>query len=166
MEGYGNSTEFGVIVVGAKSDHLVGSVAGTCERLAVGFAVCQDIYEVAAELAKRPAKRGMVVGRLEQLSREKGRLLEKAAQAGWVCCCIAKKIAGSARTGAIQAMKSGAIVLNDTGQLEEVMMRTMNNISGTLSRTPVIYPSSGREQNYAQKELNDSYGAKGNAPSE
>lgn len=160
MEGYGNSTEFGVIVVGAKSDHIIGSVTGTCERLAVSFAVCQDIYEVAAELAKRPAKHGMVVGLLEQLSRENGWLLEKAAQAGWVCCCIAKKISGNTRTVAIQAMKSNAIVLNNLGRLEEVMIRTMNNIPGTLSRTPAISPSSGREQDYALKEPNGYSGAK------
>jgi hypothetical protein len=140
MEGYGKNTEFGVIVVGSKSDHIISSATGTCERLAVGFTVCQDIYEVAAELAKRPAKRGMVVGLLGQLNRENSWLLEKTAQAGWVCCCIAKKISGNTRTVAIQAMKSNAIVLNNPGQFEEVMIRTMKETAavtfGVKSNVP------------------------------
>jgi hypothetical protein len=135
MEGRSNSAEFRVILVGAKSDQFVRFAAALSNRLAVNFAVCRDIYEVAAELARCPAERGLVIGRLEQLSREKGRLLEKGAQAGWVCCCIAKKISGSARNQAIRAMQSGAIVVKDASQLEEVIVRVMNDTSGTLPGT-------------------------------
>jgi len=134
MEGCGSIVEFRVILVGAESDQFVRFATAMSSRLAVNFAVCRDLYEVAAELARRPVQRCLVVGRLEQLSRERGRLFEKAAQAGWACCCIAKKISGSTRNWAIRAMQSGAIVVNDVGQLEEVVTRMMSDTSGTLPR--------------------------------
>lgn len=133
MEGRGNITNFGAIVVGDESDRHVVSATAIFHRLDVKVAVCQDIYEAVAELARCPARRGLVVGRLEHLSREKGRLFEKTAQAGWVCCCLAKKISGGTRTRAIQAMKSGTILLNNHTQLEQAVMHAMSSHAGTLS---------------------------------
>jgi len=135
MEGRNNITEFRVILVGAESDQFIRFASALSNRLAVDLAVCRNLYEAVAELAASAARRGLVVGRLEQLSREKGRLFEKTAQTGWVCCCLAKRISGSARNQAIHAMQLGAIVVNDAGQLEEVVTRAMNDTSGTLPRT-------------------------------
>jgi hypothetical protein len=115
--------DFQAIAAGMETDRFIGHAKTICDRLAVDLTFCKDIYEVTAHLAKGSTRRGVVLGRLEKLSGEKGRLFEKASQAGWVCCCLAKKISGGARTQAIRAMQTGAIVINDAGQLEEVMMR-------------------------------------------
>ncbi len=125
MEDNRNKADFSVIIIGTESDRLITRAAGMFQRLDVDFVICRDIYEGIANLAQSPARSGLVVGRLEQLSREKGRLFDKAAQAGWECCCLAKRISGNTRTRAIQAMKSGAVVVNDPGQLEGLLIRMM-----------------------------------------
>ena len=133
MEGHNNSADFRAIVVGAESETFISPATFLFQRIAVNYAVCQDLYEAVLELAGNPARRGIVIGRLEHLSRENGRLFEKAAKRGWVCCCLAKKISRGSRTQAIRAMKSGAIVVNNHSQLEDVVMRIMGSNPETSS---------------------------------
>ncbi len=126
MEGFKNRRDFGIIISGCETDKLTSDVVALLQESNVRFILCPDLYETAAELTRHQAPKGMIIGRLEKLSSEKGYFLEKAVNKGWLCCCLAKKISGNTRNLAVRAMKSGAVVINDPGQLEKVITHITN----------------------------------------
>lgn len=126
------------IVVADGADGIVHAATGTLQANGIPYRTCTDVYEATGYLAGNGAQPVLVVGRLEELGRERGRFFEIIRRNGHTCCCIS---AGSdVREAAL------AEALRNTGQpaqpisicAEDSLTEAMDKIirrSGRISLT-------------------------------
>ena len=119
----GSRRRLQAIVVGNSASGLVCGTADLLREYGVEFAVCEDIYSVVAKLAKNTYSDVLVIGRLEQLSREDGRFFQKMNEKGFSCCCLADGGCEQKRKQVSAATAAGAFVINQLGQIEEVIAK-------------------------------------------
>jgi len=79
------------VVVGNCTDEFTSSAAELLDSYAIEFILCPDIYSAAGRLAKDQISRNiLVIGHIRDLSKEKGRFLQKISEKGLYCCCLAE----------------------------------------------------------------------------
>jgi len=109
------------LVVGSPSDRLVRSIAGVLGKCGVRFGFCDDVYSAIGELAGMQGDNILVIGRLGQLSREKGQFLRIVSERGIACCCLADGDLVRRRRLVLDALDSGAFVVSEPAEVEEVL---------------------------------------------
>lgn len=122
MEKFGSSTQLYAMVVGSSADEFVRHTMNLLGDCGVEFVLCEDVYLAVGELAKNTLGKTIVIGRLEQLSREQGRFFQKVSENGF-CCCLADTNSARKRKQILAAMEAGAFVINEPAEIGEVITR-------------------------------------------
>lgn len=111
------------VIVGRATDSFVRyamSMLGNCD---VGFIHCGDVYSAVGELVKNKAKNVLVIGRLEHLSKEQGRFFRKISENGFSCCCLTGRNLVHKRKQILDAIKTGAFVINEPVEIKKVVAK-------------------------------------------
>jgi len=111
-------------VVGGRGDDFVGYVGGVLDDFEVEYSLCEDVYSAVARLAKMP-EAVVVLGRFERLNREGPRFFEMAREQGHICCCYVDTEATFRRKGVFEAARAGALVLQKSSQIEQVISKML-----------------------------------------
>ena len=122
-----------VIVVGNRTDGFVRYVMDLLSDYGIEFVRCDDVYSAVGRLAKDTRGDILVVGRLEQLSREQGRLFHITSKNGGTCCCLADTGSAQKYLQALAAIETEAFVINEPEEIKELITRLF---AGTLARSP------------------------------
>ena len=136
MKDSGSNERFYAIVVGNCTDEFIRSVVELLGGHAIDFVLCGDIYSAAGRLAKDQDRRNiLVIGRIRNLSKEKGRFLEKVAEKGLYCCCCTddSPAAGHKYWNRLvsESSQGSVFAVNNPEQVREVITRLS---SGERSR--------------------------------
>ena len=110
-----------VIVVGNSRDQLIQYVINLVGGYEVEFSCCDDIYTAVIELAKKTGSNCLVIGRLSDLSKEKGRFLEKTSEKGFGCCCLADKKFTEQQFKISDVNRTHTFIVNEPTEIERVV---------------------------------------------
>ncbi len=121
------------VVVGSCADEFIRYTTGLLDNYGVEPVICEDIYQAVGWLAKNDCENVFVVGRFEQLSREKGRFFEKVSENGFSCCCLAEGYTVENQKQILAAKGKGVFVINEPAEVEEVVTRLL---AGGLAYSP------------------------------
>jgi hypothetical protein len=83
----------------------------------IALATCDNIYMAVAELASQPERPTLIVGQLEELTRENGVFFPIAARNGARCCCRLKANEPSDCAAMTVAVQKGARLISGNGDL-------------------------------------------------
>ena len=133
MEKFGSGRQLYAIVVGKSDGEFVGYAMGLLGDYDIEFVLCEDIYAAVGRLAKSTGGNVLVIGRFGQLNREKGRFFQKVSKRGLTCCCLAEAGSGREQKQVLSATKTGAFVINEPVQLEEVVTKLLTDSSVSSS---------------------------------
>lgn len=137
-----------VIITGRVTDDFLGKCRDILMEMGVGFTRCDDIYMAAAEVAVTDKKKLLVLGRLEQLSKESCRFLQKAAEKRLQCCCFTEEADMDDRK--VRAVEQyGAIVVNDIDGVKKLITE--------LSTTGGLLPPQNEKTGKASHFNKDSF---------
>ncbi len=115
---------FDAIAVGAASDDFVQYTMDLLDESGVDFILCGDVYSAVVTLAKsNEVGNILIIGRLEQLSREEGHLFQKLRESSLVCCCFAGGNLVHRQKQILTAMEAGAFVIEDPGRMRELIAK-------------------------------------------
>jgi hypothetical protein len=82
---------------------------------------CDDVYAVVATTAGAGDRPTLVLGRIQDLSRENGRFFPLAAANG-VCCCCLLDPSPAARQGLVYAaLQAGTLVVAAVGEVRAIL---------------------------------------------
>lgn len=110
------------IVVGKDGDEFVRQVYKLLNDYEIELICCNNVYTAVSQLAKKTHNNTVVIGRLEQLSREKGRFLQKIREKDIVCCCLVEGNSEQKRRQISAAKQMQAIIINEPAEIEEIML--------------------------------------------
>ncbi len=111
---------FAVILVAAAHDPLTTSVAGLAADSEVAVARCDDVYTAVAELALSRSQCVLVIGRLRDLAKERGRFFAIAARTKARCCALLEAEAPVERSVLLAAMRAGVSIVGTADEIERV----------------------------------------------
>jgi len=114
-----------VILVGSLKDEFVRRAKNILERLGVEFVLCDNIYSAVGDLAKIESPNVLIIGRVGLLSREQGRFFHMARVKGYRCCCLADRDLVRKRRLILDAIESGAYLIDKPAEIEEVLMKLL-----------------------------------------
>lgn len=115
---------FDVIVLGSVADDFVRHTMDSLAEGGVEFIVCEDVYSAVATLAKNDiAENVLIIGRVEQLSKEGGYLFQKLQGSNLVCCCFAAGNLVRRQKQILSAMEAGAFVIDDPAGMRELIAK-------------------------------------------
>lgn len=124
---------FDAIVLGSVEDDFVRESMGLLAEGGVEFILCEDVYSAVATLAKNDiAENALIIGRVEQLSREEGYLFQKLQGSNLVCCCFADGNLVRRQKQILSAMEAGAFVIDDPAGMRELIAKFS---AGSLARS-------------------------------
>jgi hypothetical protein len=112
-----------VILVGGLKDEFVRLTKNLLERLGVEFVLCDNVYSAVGDLAKRENRNVLIIGRVGLLSKEQGRFFHIARVNGYRCCCIVDRDLVRKRKLILDAIESGAYLIDKPAEIEEVLMK-------------------------------------------
>jgi len=134
-----------VIIVGNAADEFVRYTMGLLDDSGVGFTLCGDVYLAVGQLLKRRSSNVLVVGRLERLNREQGRLFHIAGESGCVCCCLADGDSSRVQKQISAAAETGVLIINEPAQIGEAIAKLpadscvpLSNKKGNVSSSAFI----------------------------
>ncbi len=132
--------KFKAIVVGKDGDEFVRQSHKLLNDYEIELICCGNVYSAASHLAKNTYNNTVVIGRLEQLSREKGRFLQKIREKDIICFCL---VDGSSAQKQISAAKQmQAFVINEPAEIGEVMLKLLaGDLAGSLRKKAGSGPS-------------------------
>lgn len=130
----GSNLPLQVIVVGSSADQFVRHTTNLLGDCGLKFVLCDDVYSAVGELAKSESRNVLVIGRLEQLSPEQGRLFHIACEKGYTCCCLADTDLVRKRKQIFAAIETGAFVINEPAKIREVVTKLL---AGSENCSPV-----------------------------
>ena len=114
-----------VILVGTLEDEFVRQEKNILERLGVEFVLCDNVYSAVGDLAKRESRDILIIGRIGLLSKEQGRFFHIARVKGYRCCCLADRDLVGRQKLILQAIESGAYLIEKPAEIEEVLMKVL-----------------------------------------
>ncbi|GAF78471.1 unnamed protein product, partial [marine sediment metagenome] len=114
------------IVVGSSADEFVCYTMNLLGDYGLKFILCDDIYRAVGELAKNRNGNVLVIGRVEQLSREHGRFFQKVSENGFSCCCLADAGSAHKRKQILAVIETGAFVVNEPAEIGEVVTKLLD----------------------------------------
>ena len=109
-----------IIVVDGSRDGLVAQALRLASEHEVEIAQCDDVYSAVAEMA---TSRGSVllVGRLDEMAREKGRLFALAARHKAQCCCVLEPERCAEAAGVLAAVAGGVSLVARAEEVGRVL---------------------------------------------
>lgn len=113
------------IVVGSSTDEFVRHTIGVLGNYEVEYALCDNVYLAVGRLAKNTRRNVLVIGRLEQLSREEGRFFSRIDGKGLFVCCLAGGDSARRRKQISAAMQAGALVVNEPAEVGEIIIKLL-----------------------------------------
>lgn len=115
---------FDAIILGSAADDFVRHTTDLLAEGGVEFIVCEDVYSAVATLAKNDKVGNvLIIGRVEQLSKEEGYLFQKLQGSNLVCCCFADGNLVHRQKQILSAMEAGAFVIDDPGRMRELIAK-------------------------------------------
>ena len=115
---------FDAIVLGSVADDFVRHTTDLLAEGGVEFILCEDVYSAVATLAKNDiAENALIIGRVEQLSREEGYLFQKLQGSNLVCCCFAGGNLVHRQKQILSATEAGAFVIDDPAGMRELIAK-------------------------------------------
>jgi hypothetical protein len=123
------------IIIGRFTDDFVHFTMNLLSKHGIEFVLCEDIYWASCELAEKANTSVLVISRVEQLCREKGRFLSKIKERGFACCCIAESCSTQKLKLLIEA---GVFVINAPAQIGEIIMNLSANKASEFNRNKFI----------------------------
>ena len=112
-----------VVLIGGLEDEFVRQIKNILERLGVESVLCDNVYSAVADLAKRDDQNVLIIGRVGLLSKEQGRFFHIARVKGYRCCCIVDRDLVRKRKLILDAIESGAYLIDKPAEIEEVLMK-------------------------------------------
>ena len=112
-----------VILIGGLEDEFVRQTKNILERLGVESVLCDNVYSAVGDLAKRESRDVLIIGRIGLLSKEQGRFFHIARVKGYRCCCIVDRDLVRKRKLILDAIESGAYLIDKPAEIEEVLMK-------------------------------------------
>ena len=133
MKNSNSEQRFDAIVLGSVADDFVRHAMDLLAEGGVEFILCEDVYSAVATLAKNDiAENVLIIGRLEQLSKEEGCFFQKLHKGGLVCCCFAAGNLIRRQKQILSAMEAGAFVIDDPARMRELIAKFS---AGSLARS-------------------------------
>jgi hypothetical protein len=117
-----------VILVGGLKDEFVRLTKNILKRLGVEFVLCDNVYSAVGDLTKIESRNVLIIGRIGILSEEKGRFFHIARVKGYRCCCLADRDLLRKRKLILDAIESGAYLIDKPAEIEEVLMKVLADI--------------------------------------
>lgn len=114
-----------VILIGGLADEFVSQTMNLLERLGIEFVLCDNVYSAVGDLAKRESRNVLIIGRIGLLSKEQGRFFHIARVKGYRCCCLADRDLVGRQKLILQAIESGAYMIDKPAEVEEVLMKVL-----------------------------------------
>jgi hypothetical protein len=130
-----------VIVVGSSADSFVRDVLNLSNGYDLDTVLCEDVYSCVSKLGR--AGGGLVVGRLEELSKEDGRFFDVARMHGYKCCCFVDKNVAGRQKELLKAMQRGALLGAEVGRIDEMLMKLSDRSSAADSTARSDGPPTG-----------------------
>lgn len=112
-----------VVLIGGLEDEFVRQAKNILERLGVESVLCDNIYSAVGDLAKIENQNVLIIGRVGLLSKEQGRFFHIARVKGYRCCCIVDRDLVRKRKLILDAIESGAYLIDKPAEIEEVLMK-------------------------------------------
>ena len=112
-----------VILIGGLEDELLRQTKDILVCLGVEPVLCDNVYSAVGDLAKRENQNVLIIGRVGLLSKEQGRFFHIARARYYRCCCIVDRELVSKRRLILDAIESGAYLIDKPSEIEEVMMK-------------------------------------------
>jgi hypothetical protein len=112
-----------VILIGSLEDVFVRQTNNILERLGVESVLCDNVYSAVGDLAKIENRNVLIIGRVGLLSKEQGRFFHIARMKDYGCCCIVDRDLVRKRKLILDAIESGAYVIDKPPEIEEVLMK-------------------------------------------
>lgn len=112
------------IVVGNLSDEFIRHSTNVLGNYEVEFSVCPDVYQAVSRLAKRNGN-VLIVGRIEQLSRENGRFFRIVGKKKAWCCCLTETNSARQYLRSLSMIGTDAFVINEPAEIEGVLARLL-----------------------------------------
>jgi hypothetical protein len=110
-----------VMLVGGLADGFVRQAKIMLERLGFEFVRCDNVYLAIADLAKIENRKVLVIGRIALLGKEQGRFFHIARTKGYRICCFADRDLLRRQKLILNAIESGAYVINKIAEIEEIL---------------------------------------------
>ncbi len=114
-----------VVLIGGLADDFVRQTMNLLERLGVEFVLFDNVYSAVGDLAKRESPDTLIVSRIGILSKEQGRFFHIARAKGYRCCCLADRDLVGRQKLILQAIESGAYLIEKPAEIEEVLMKVL-----------------------------------------
>jgi len=112
------------IVVGNLSDEFIRHSTNVLGNYELEFSVCPDVYQAVSRLAKTSGN-VLIVGRIEQLSRENGRFFHISGKKKAWCCCLTETNSARQYLRSLSMIGTDAFVINDPAEIEDVLARLL-----------------------------------------
>ena len=112
------------IVVGNLSDEFVRHTTNVLGNYELEFSVCPDVYQAVSRLAKTSGN-VLIVGRIEQLSRENGCFFRIAGKKKAWCCCLTETNSARQYLRSLSIIGTDAFVINEPAEIEDVLARLL-----------------------------------------
>jgi hypothetical protein len=125
MAKFNFSMQMQAIVVGNSSDEFVRHTTNVLKNYELEFSICPDVYQAVSRLAKTNGN-VLIVGRIEQLSRENGRFFRIAGKKKAWCCCLTETNSARQYLRSLSMIGTDAFVINEPVEFEDVLTRLLH----------------------------------------
>jgi hypothetical protein len=112
------------IVVGNSNDEFVRHTTSVLGNYELEFSICPDVYQAVSRLAKTSGN-VLIVGRIEQLSRENGRFFRIAGKKKAWCCCLTETNSARQYLRSLSMIGTNTFVINEPAEIEDVLARLL-----------------------------------------
>lgn len=113
------------IVIGSLTDSFVRYAMDLLDSYEVEFVLCEDIYWAVGRLNKNNLTDALVIGRYEHLNCQKGRFIEIASKAGYICCCFSDSRWDFGQEQGTALKSAGGFIVNKTEDIEKVILKLL-----------------------------------------
>jgi len=137
------------IVVGNDGDEFVRQSHKLLNDYEIELICCDNVYSAASQLAKNTYNNTVVIGRLEQLSREKGRFLRKIREKDIICFCLVDGSSAQKQRQTSAAKQMQAFIINEPAEIGEMMLKLLaGDLAGSSKKKARSAPSSFIEKGF------------------
>ena len=121
-----------VLVVGDPHSESAQEMVRLAQEYQVRAVRCDDVYMAVAKMTTA-GRQALVVGRIQDLARENGRLFAFAAARDIRCCCLLEKHSRPGRACLRAALRAGASLIFEAREARDILAAWL---AGGPRRTP------------------------------
>lgn len=148
------------IVVGNLSDEFIRHTTNVLGNYELEFSVCPDVYQAVSRLAKTSGN-VLIVGRIEQLSRENGRFFRIASKKKAWCCCLTETNSARQYLRSLSMIGTDAFVINEPAEIEDVLARLLQSRDTSVAASSDKPRAMNRDIRLTNEELGALLGNEG-----